>query len=301
MNRGLASDLTPIAETQGLGALISTHRRERPFIRWRARRLWLIVGGLIVGLLWVLYDSGQGYSRYHGYQLYPDGVFFACVVTGYALGFAFAGPIAAMCFPPHGPDRWLALYEHGFIVATRHHVDRAGNEPENDLVVRVVSLSQIQHVEQQSESITELPSGAATLVFMSKAIARVTIEGHGKIENLVFEGYRRQDAFVDALRAKLWPDPTLRVTQALRRTGQTTFGNLVLTKKGLTLADEAGLQPSEDPFLPWREVASVHERDDGKLTIYRTGPSAARAWFRGAVPDVSEAAAAIIKMRNEAL
>ncbi|MEO3928872.1 hypothetical protein ABGB07_34200 [Micromonosporaceae bacterium B7E4] len=306
MKRYLTAALAPQAEKHQLGSLISLHRRERPLIRFRARWLALILGGFFIGLLLVLYH--RRLPRSYNYDLYPDGVFFAFVAVLYALILVLAAPVAARLLPPDGPDRWVALYEHGLIDVTRSDSGPDGRTPEHELVIRPVRFKQIQRVDQQRESETMLPRGMGRTVVATAAAARLVAERDGQPLVLDYHGYRHQDRFVDAARARRAGGPTARSETALRRTGA-TFGHLVLTKRGLSVTDGIGLEPSEEPTLRWADVVRVHESDDGALSIYRRGRPGERQgeadnsmrWYSGIVPDTSEAAALITKLRNKAL
>ncbi|MBE1487653.1 hypothetical protein [Plantactinospora soyae] len=306
MKRYLSSALAPTAEKHRLGALISLHRQERPLIRFRARWLWLILGGLFIGLLWVLWD--RQYSRYHQYSLYPDGAYFAFIATLHVMGLVFSGPIAARLLPPDGPDRWVALYEHGLIDVTRPFSDAAGRMPEHDLIIRPVRFEQIRRVDQHRESVGMVPTGMARTVTATSAGARIVAERDGKPLVLEYHGYRHQDRFVDAVRTRRAGGPSPRSEAALRRSGA-VFGNLAVMQGGLRVVDGVGLGPAEPPTLRWDEVVRVHESDDGTLSIYRQGrpgerpgePDTSMRWYSGIVPETSEAAALITRMRNKAL
>jgi hypothetical protein len=307
VKRYLVSALAPTAEKHHLGSLVSLHRQERPLIRFRARWLWLILGGLFVGLLWVLWD--RQYSRYHQYSLYPDGAYFAFIATLHILGLVLSGPIAARLLPPDGPDRWVALYEHGLIDITRPFSDPSGGMPEHDLVIRPVRFEQIRRVDQSRESVGMVPAGMARTVTATSAAARIVAERDGKPLVLEYHGYRHQDRFVDAVRARRAGGPSPRYEAAALRHAGAVFGNLAVMQGGLSVIDGAGLGPGEQPSLRWAEVVRVHESDDGTLSIYRRGrpgerpgePDTSMRWYSGIVPETSEAAALITRMRNKAL
>jgi hypothetical protein len=300
VNRELRSALSQIAAKHDLGSLVSLHRQERPLVRFRARWLWILLGGPAVGLLFALYNGDRG--PYEPYRLYPDGAFLIPLAAVYLLGIALAGPIAARALPPPGPRRTVALYEDGLIELT---------EPvaEGDPVARPVRFDQVAHVDQQRESVGMVPQGMARSVTATSAAARLVADRDGQHLVLRFHGYRHQDRFVDAARTRLAGHPTVRSESTLRRDGRARFGNLLMTRKDVSVTDGVGLQPSEKPVLPWSDVERVNETDGGRLSIYRRGRPGERSgaadtamlWFSGAVPDTSEAAAMIIRLRNKAM
>jgi hypothetical protein len=262
MRRDLRRTLLLTAQGRGLGKLISLHRRERPLIRFRASFGWLLLGGLAIGVpIAIAFDHdaiGVGLGLFAAHMLI----------------FAIAGPVAARLFPPDGPPRWVALFDHGLI-------DVTGEE------LRVVPFDRVHGV-HQDRGFTASDGRHFTA---KSAVARLVADVNDAETVLDYHGYRNQDRFVDELRSRVAGGPSRSAKAAVRR-GAVSHGDLIITRSGLSAP--AGT-------LPWAEVGQVNERDDGTLSVYRKSASGAPTlWFSAVVPDTSAAAAMIVHQRNRA-
>lgn len=292
MRRFVRTALAPVADEHGLGSLVSLHRRERPLIRFRAWLLWLWVGGGLVGLAFAQYNS----------TLHPDGLVLGALAAVYVLGLVVVGPVAAWALPADGAPRWVALFENGLVDVRLHDTD---GYPRYDLVAQVVRFEQFRYVEQHRGGTTSMPR----VLITTSSAARLVADRDGERLILEYHGYRRQDQFVDAVRARLAGGPGYRSESMLRRRGRVTFGNLVITRKALTVTDREGLRPSEQPTLRWADVDQASERGDGTVTIYRRprpgeplgSLNTFVVWYSAVVPDATNAIAMITKLRNKAL
>jgi len=286
----MKDSLIPVAESHGLGALVSLHRQERPLIRYRARMLWIILGGIVAGLIWAAF---------------PSPTVFVTVLVIHVAGIIFSAPVAAWALPPDGPARSVALFERGIIDVTQNDVDRRGREPEHDLVVRVVRFEQIQQIEQHRG----YASSTGRSFQAGSAAARIVADRDGKRTVLDLVGYHHQDKLLDTVRAHVGDRLQAESLAQLRHTGEARFGNLVVTPEALSVSGGDGLLTGERSRLRLSDVVNVKELGKGAtLIIYRRSRpgetsifrDGSNMWYSGAVPNAAAAAEAIAALRADA-